>query len=156
MLLSRISGFCSQTDCLGKTRFIRFGRTLSLSLGTPQSRSADQVNNTVSVPLSFNVNRYFKPLWKPSHLLDTNLKSCGNCLRPTAQIFLRAKPTRAFMNNQEPDINPTPAEADSAKTNESVQRDRSELPVDQQSSYLRSRQIALKKFSPQAQGGDPS
>ena len=105
-------------------------------------------------PLSFDVHRYFKPLWKPSHLLDTNLKSCGNCLRPTAQIFLRAKPTRAFMNNQEPDLNPTPAETDSAKTNESVQRERSELPVDQRSSYLRSRQIALKKFSPQ--GGDPS
>ena len=80
--------------------------------------------NTVSVPLSFDVNRYFKPLWKPSHLLDTNLKSCGNCLRPTTQIFLRAKPTRAFMNNQEPDLNPTPAETDSAKTNESVQRER--------------------------------
>jgi len=116
--------------------------------------SADPVNNTVSVPLSFDVNRYFKPLWKPSHLLDTNLKSCGNCLRPTTQIFLRAKPTRAFMNNQEPDLNQTPAETDSAKTNESVQRERSELPVDQRSSYLRSRQIALKKFSPQ--GGDPS
>ena len=53
------------------------------------------------------------------------------------------------MNNQEPDLNPTPAETDSAKTNESVQRERSELPVDQRSSYLRSRQIALKKFSPQ-------
>jgi len=48
--------------------------------------------NTVSVPLTFDVNRYFKWLWKPSHLLDTNLKSCGNYLRPTAQIFLRAKP----------------------------------------------------------------
>jgi hypothetical protein len=116
--------------------------------------SADQVNNTVSVPLSFDVNRYFKPLWKRGHLLDNNLKSCGNCLRPTAQILLRAKPTRAFMNNQEPDLNPTPAETDSAKTNESVQRERSELPVDQRTSYLRSRQIALKKFSPQ--GGDPS
>ena len=56
------------------------------------------------------------------------------------------------MNNQEPDLNPTPAETDSAKTNESVQG--SEPPVDQRSSYLRSRQIALKKFSPQ--GGDPS
>jgi NAD(P)-dependent dehydrogenase (short-subunit alcohol dehydrogenase family) len=66
----------------------------------------------------------------------------------------RAKPTRAFLNNQEPDLNPTPAETDSAKTNESAQRERSELPVDQRSSYLRSRQIALKKFSPQ--GGDPS
>ena len=58
------------------------------------------------------------------------------------------------MNNQEPELNPKPDETDSAKTNESVQRERSELPVDQQSSYLRSRQIALKKFSPQ--GGDPS
>ena len=102
----------------------------------------------------FDVKRYFKPLWKPGDLLDNNLKSCGYCLRPTAQIFLRAKPTRAFMNNQEPDINPTPAETDSAKTNESVQREGSELPVDQRSLYLRSRQIALKKFSPQ--GGDPS
>ena len=86
--------------------------------------------------------------------LTINLKSCGYCLRPTAQIFLRAKPTRAFMNNQEPDLNPTPAETDSAKPIESVQREGSELPVDQRSSYLRSRQIALKKFSPQ--GGDPS
>ena len=102
----------------------------------------------------FDVKRYFKPLWKPGDLLDNNLKSCGYCLRPTAQIFLRAKPTRAFMNNQEPDLNPTPAETDSAKTNESVRREGSELPVDQRSSYLRSRQIALKKFSPQ--GGDPS
>ena len=57
------------------------------------------------------------------------------------------------MNNQEPDLNPTQAETDSAKTNESVQREGSELPVDQRPSYLRSRQIALKKFSPQ--GGDP-
>ena len=118
--------------------------------------SADQVKNTVSVPLSFDVNLYFEPLWKPGHLLDTNLKSCGNCLRPTAQIFLRAKPTRAFMNNQEPDLNPTPAETDSANTNESVQREirASGGSVDQRSSYLRSRQIALKKLSPQ--GGDPS
>jgi hypothetical protein len=58
------------------------------------------------------------------------------------------------MNNQEPELNPKPDEIDSAKTNESVQGDRSELPVDQQASYLRSRQIALKKFS--YQGGDPS
>jgi hypothetical protein len=35
------------------------------------------------------------------------------------------------MNNQEPDLNPTPAETDSAKTNESIQREGSELPVDQ-------------------------
>jgi len=62
--------------------------------------------------------------------------------------------TRAFMNNQEPDLNPTPAETDSAKINESVQREKSDLPADQRSSYLRSRQIALKKFTLQAQ--DPS
>jgi hypothetical protein len=67
-----------------------------------------------------------------------------------AQIFCEQS-QREFMNNQEPDLNPTPAETDSAKTNESV---RTELPADQRSSYLRSRQIALKKFSPQ--GGDPS
>ena len=41
--------------------------------------------------LVLDVKRYFKPLWKPGHLLDNNLKSCGYCLRPTAQIFLRAK-----------------------------------------------------------------
>jgi hypothetical protein len=119
--------------------------------------SADQVNNTVSAPLVLDVKRYFKnPCGKPGHLPDNKLKSCSYCLRRTAQIFLRAKPTRAFMNNQERDLNPTPGETDSAKTIESVQREGSELPVDQQSSYLRSRQIALKKFSPQAQGGDPS
>ena len=33
------------------------------------------------------------------------------------------------MNNQEPELNPKPDETDSAKTNESVQRERSELPV---------------------------
>jgi len=38
------------------------------------------------------------------------------------------------MNNQEPELNPKPDETDSAKTNESVQRERSELPPDQQSS----------------------
>jgi hypothetical protein len=84
-----------------------------------------------------------------------SLKGCAflYLLIHKIKLYL-AKPTRAFMNNQEPDLNPTPAETDSAKTNESVQRERSELPVDQRSSYLRSRQIALKKFSPQ--GADPS
>jgi hypothetical protein len=38
---------------------------------------------------------------------------------------------RARVTRQEPDLNPTPAETDSAKTNESVQREGSELPVDQ-------------------------
>jgi hypothetical protein len=58
------------------------------------------------------------------------------------------------MNSQQPDLNPKPAKTDYEKTNESVQREGSELLVDQRSSYLRSRQIALKKFSPQ--GRDPS
>ena len=37
----------------------------------------DKVNNTVSAPLVLDVNRYFKPVWKPGDLLDNNLKSCG-------------------------------------------------------------------------------
>ena len=40
-----------------------------------------------------------------------------------------------------------PAKTDSEKTNEFVQREGSELSVGQRSSYLRSRQIALKKFT---------
>jgi len=103
--------------------------------------SADQVNKHARFPLSFDVNRYFKPCGMKLPRFDGH----GNS---------NEKRERAFMNNQEPDLNPTPAETDSAKTNESVQRERAELPVDQRSSYLRSRQIALKKFSPQ--GGDPS
>ena len=60
--LGVICGFGGGRD---KTRFIRFGRTLSLSLGaTPQPI---RPINTVSVPLTFDVNRYFKWLWKPSH-----------------------------------------------------------------------------------------
>ena len=46
------------------------------------------------------------------------------------------------------------AETDSAKTNESIQISRPEIPMDERPSYLRSRLIALKKFS--AQGGDAS
>jgi hypothetical protein len=91
----------------------------------------------------------------PAHCIGSPVFSPNECrLTAIEASILPAKPTRAFMNNQEPDLNPTPAETDSAKTNESVQRDGSELPVDQRSSYLRSRQIALKKFNPQ--GGDPS
>jgi hypothetical protein len=40
-----------------------------------------------------------------------------------------------------------PAKTDSEKTNESVQREGSELSVGQRSSYLKSRHIALKKFT---------
>ena len=41
--------------------------------------SADKVNNTVSVSLVLDVKRYFKPLWKPGHLLDNKLKSGSYC-----------------------------------------------------------------------------
>ena len=58
------------------------------------------------------------------------------------------------MNNQEPKLEPMPAETDSAKTNESIQISRPEIPMDERPSYLRSRLIALKKFG--AQGGDAS
>jgi hypothetical protein len=53
------------------------------------------------------------------------------------------------MNNQEPELNPAPTETESAKTNESAQTSGPEIPVDERPSYLRSRQIALKKFSSQ-------
>ena len=55
------------------------------------------------------------------------------------------------MNNQEPEFNPVPAESDSAKTVESIQTSGSEIPTLERPSYLRSRQIALKKFT--SQGG---
>lgn len=58
------------------------------------------------------------------------------------------------MNSEEPELNPTLAETDSAKRNESAQISRPEIPADMHPSYLRSRKIALKKFRPQA--GDPS
>jgi hypothetical protein len=54
------------------------------------------------------------------------------------------------MNNQEPELNPAPMEAESAKTNERAQTPGAEIPVDERPSYLRSRQIALKKLSSQA------
>ena len=51
--------------------------------------SAAQVNNTgLGSPAPSDVNLYFKPVWKPGHLLDNNLKSCGYCLRSTTQILL--------------------------------------------------------------------
>ena len=56
------------------------------------------------------------------------------------------------MESEEPELNPTLAETDSAKTNESVQNIKPQTPVDKHPLYLRSRQIALKKFRPQ--GGD--
>jgi hypothetical protein len=51
------------------------------------------------------------------------------------------------MNDQEPELKPRPSAADSAKTDKPIQRQRSEFPLDQRPSYLKSGQIALKKFS---------
>ena len=58
------------------------------------------------------------------------------------------------MDAEKEDLNPTPAETDSAQTNESVEVSNSENRVEKDPSYLRSRQIALKKFSPPE--GEPS
>jgi hypothetical protein len=58
------------------------------------------------------------------------------------------------MDNEKEDLNPTPAEMDSARTNESVEISKSENRVEKETSYLRSRQIALKKFTPPE--GEPS
>ena len=58
------------------------------------------------------------------------------------------------MDTQKADLNPTPAETDSGQTNESVEISKSENRVDKDPSYMRSRQIALKKFTPQE--GEPS
>jgi hypothetical protein len=55
--------------------------------------------------------------------------------------------TRAFMDRQQPEFNPVLTETDSGKTDESIQTSGSEIPANESSSYLRSRQIALKKFT---------
>jgi hypothetical protein len=75
---------------------------------------------TSGIPTIAVLRLGFPHLTEPT-CLTTKLKSCSYCLRPT---------TRPFMNNQEPELNPKPDETDSAKTNESVQRERSELPAD--------------------------
>ena len=58
------------------------------------------------------------------------------------------------MDTEKEDLNPTPAETDSAQTNESVDNSKSENRVEKDPSYMRSRQIALKKFTPPE--GEPS
>jgi hypothetical protein len=58
------------------------------------------------------------------------------------------------MDTEKEDLNPTPAETDSAQTNESVENSKSENRVEKDPSYMRSRQIALKKFTPPE--GEPS
>jgi hypothetical protein len=52
------------------------------------------------------------------------------------------------MDTEKEDLNPTPAETD-PQTNESVEISKSECRVEKDPSYMRSRQIALKKFTPQ-------
>jgi hypothetical protein len=52
------------------------------------------------------------------------------------------------MDTEKSDLNSTPAETDSAQTNELVEISNSESRVEKDPSYMRSRQIALKKFTP--------
>jgi hypothetical protein len=58
------------------------------------------------------------------------------------------------MDTEKADLNQTPAETDSAQTNESVEISTSKNRVEKDPSYMRSRQIALKKFTPPK--GEPS
>ena len=51
------------------------------------------------------------------------------------------------MDTEEADLNPTPAQTDSAQTSESVEISKSENRFEKDPSYMRSRQIALKKFT---------
>jgi hypothetical protein len=52
------------------------------------------------------------------------------------------------MDTEKADLNPTPAKTDSAQTNKTVENSKSENRVEKDPSYKRSRQIALKKFTP--------
>ena len=58
------------------------------------------------------------------------------------------------MDTKKADHNPTLAETDLAQTNESIENSKSENCVEKDPSYTRSRQIALKKFTPPE--GEPS
>jgi hypothetical protein len=58
------------------------------------------------------------------------------------------------MNKEVPELDPRQTETDSAKTDESIQRSSSEILANERPSYLRSRQIALKKLT--SQGGAAS
>ena len=58
------------------------------------------------------------------------------------------------MDTEKANINSTPGETDSAQMNESVEIGKSEIRVEKDPSYTRSRQIALKKFTPPE--GEPS
>ena len=52
------------------------------------------------------------------------------------------------MDTEKADLNPTPAKTDLAQTDESVEKSKSENREEKDPSYMRSRQIALKKFTP--------
>ena len=52
------------------------------------------------------------------------------------------------MDTEKADLNPNPAETDLAQPKESVEIGKSENRVEKDPSYMRSRQIALKKFTP--------
>jgi hypothetical protein len=58
------------------------------------------------------------------------------------------------MDTEKADLDQTAAETDSAQTNESVEFRKLENTVEKNPSYMRSRQIALKKFTPPE--GEPS
>ena len=58
------------------------------------------------------------------------------------------------MDTAEADLNPTPAETVSPQTSESVEISKSENRIEKDPSYLRSRRIALKKFT--LPEGEPS
>jgi hypothetical protein len=53
------------------------------------------------------------------------------------------------MDSKKAEPNPTPPETNSAQANEPVETSKPENGIDKDPSYLRSRQIALKKFTPQ-------
>jgi len=52
------------------------------------------------------------------------------------------------MDTEKADLNPTPAKTDLAQMDESVENSKSENREEKDPSYMRSRQIALKKFTP--------
>jgi hypothetical protein len=57
------------------------------------------------------------------------------------------------MDSEKTDLNSTAAKTDSAQTNESVEISKSENRGEKDPSYMRSRQIALKKFTTPPEGG---
>jgi hypothetical protein len=60
------------------------------------------------------------------------------------------------MNHEEPEFNPVLTETDSAKTDESIQTSGSEISTRERPLYLRSRQIALEKFTSQGEAASAS